>query len=299
MKTLLAILMTFCINSSAAVLSSSVLMFHEWEFESCSEQVHKSSLLNNKYLTLMYTFHFKVDESQKLTGFCLKNKNNGCSDSSEKLISKVKSYYTNCLQKLNELKIKPTFLFHIDEWGNNGIWRNYLKFDPLVRYGDRPSYNQLIIEPLLDALEENDIKQSDVAIQGEMGATVFHAPKSYESIVKNIQKRGQRAGLSLNYNRISGKVKVKVEETQKLFNNLDFLGFSAYAPLRKFFPMSLKTNDFKKYKTDFLLKLKNLGLYISSDLPLQFSEIGIGGGNWKNDGHSKADSPKIAGIFSS
>lgn len=290
MKLLILLFPVMCF---ASFLNSSVLMFHEWEFETCAEQVHKAKLLGNKHINLMYTFHFIAESKTKTLDLCLKNKNGGCSTPSLEIVNKLKNYYRNCLTEVKKHDLGISLLLHVDEWGNKKIWRNELRYDPLKKLQSGYSYDDFIINPLVEVLREFDLKKVELALQGEMGATVFAYPQSYAEIIKRIKSTDGHLelGVSLNYNKLSGGTKKGSRQSLKeLFDLVDFVGFSAYAPLSR----KPKKRDFRKYTSNFLVKLKREGVDLRQSMPIHFSEVGIGGGNWINDGKTPARKVKHA-----
>ncbi|HEX5470784.1 MAG TPA: hypothetical protein VFW73_02805, partial [Lacipirellulaceae bacterium] len=111
-----------------------------------------------------------------------------------------------------------------------------------------------------------------------------------------------KLGISLNHGGISGKRNSAGEEDfhlsddrrqqlQRLIDDCDFVGMSFYAPV----PASPTSDDFVRGIQRFMHEFGQYGLNVPTTKPVQFSEVGIGGGQWRNgkrpDATQAAQSP--------
>lgn len=178
---------------------------------------------------------------------------------------------------------------HIDPGGRVQQWRNWVDFDPLVSYGGE-SYSELVLGSIADELVQTIRPNTAVefCLSGEMGTSLFKYPESYRKIVERLRRRPElkhmKIGVSLNHNKVAGQsnptgakdIVLTAEKRlvlQNLIEDCDFIGISAY------FPMSVPPtkDDFVRGIDGFMSELNQFGLTVSSETPLQFTEVGIGG----------------------
>ena len=178
---------------------------------------------------------------------------------------------------------------HIDAGGKVKQWRNWVNFDPLEPYSGY-SYADLLLGTIADALEEAAPNAHiELALSGEMGTSLFRYPESYRKVVRQLRARPQltelKLGISLNHSGIAGRGNptgandvllsdAKREQMQGLINDCDFVGMSFYAPMST----SPTPADFVRGIDRFMGEFKQCGLAVPTDKPMQFSEVGIGGG---------------------
>jgi hypothetical protein len=259
--------------------------------------MQKAIDMGAKTVNIVPTIKFVAQSKTKIEYFC--HQKNTCKKMTSSVIAEVESELRQCALVAARNGVNISFVPHIDDGGGRGIWRNNLQFDPLADYGGT-SYKKSILDPIqriVRELESFDI-EIEFALQGEMGATVFHFPKSYKSILSKYRKEALKKaqyGLSINYNALGGqKHRFKKRKdriaVQKLFNSLDFLGFSFYHPIERSID---KHFEFGKKK--FLWELKKKRIKLNRSIPLHFSEIGLGGGSRKNDGKTIGKDPTEVG----
>jgi hypothetical protein len=178
---------------------------------------------------------------------------------------------------------------HIDAGGNIKQWRNWVDFDPLEPYSGY-AYADLLLGTIADAIQEAAPNAHvELALSGEMGTSLFRYPESYRTVVRQLRARPQlrqlKIGISLNHGGIAGRGNPtgtkdllvsdeKREQMQGLINDCDFIGMSFYAPVST----SPTPDDFVRGINRFIGEFKQYGLSVPTDKPMQFSEVGIGGG---------------------
>jgi hypothetical protein len=179
---------------------------------------------------------------------------------------------------------------HIDAGGRVRQWRNWVDFDPLESYGGY-NYAELVLGTIADALAETAKPDThiEMALSGEMGTSLFRYPAAYRKVVRHLREQPKlkqlKLGISLNHGGIAGRgnpVSAKgvqlsrenLEQLQKLIDECDFVGMSFYAPVS----VSPTSSDFVRGIDRFMNEFKQYGLSVPTTKPLQFSEVGIGGG---------------------
>jgi len=289
-----------------AEVSPSILLFNIWDFNSCEIQMQKAIDLGAKTINIVPTIKFIAHDATKLEYFCYQK--NFCDKFDREVIAEVENDLKKCATIAARAGVNLSFTPHIDDGGGRGIWRNNLVFDPRASYQET-TYKESILDPIyriIKSLTPVDI-EIDFSFQGEMGATVFNYPNSYRQILKEYRKglgKKVKLGISINYNALGGWGHryrgVERRTLQKLINEVDFLGFSFYHPVEK------KIEDHFSFGTKkFLWELKNKSLKLPENLPLHFTEIGLGGGNLSNDGRSRGNNAfeigkaPYAGLYSS
>jgi mannan endo-1,4-beta-mannosidase len=179
---------------------------------------------------------------------------------------------------------------HIDSGGKVRTWRNWVNFDPLEPY-DGYTYADLMLGTIADALAQETKPNTHVemALSGEMGTSLFRYPKSYRSMVRQLRARPDlvqlKLGISLNHGGIAGKgnpsgakdiqlTEDKRQQMQGLIDDCDFVAMSFYAPVT----VSPAPDDFNRGIERFMSEFKQHGLAVPTTKPMQFSEVGLGGG---------------------
>lgn len=181
--------------------------------------------------------------------------------------------------------LNVSVLPHLDAAG--GVvdeWRNRYRFGPNARVG-AGSYRSLLIDPLADAIEAeaSSTTRVDLALSGEMGRSLFDHPEEYlelartlrERFAANPRTRGVRVGVALNWTGLAGGAEgIDRDAVARLFAELDFVGFSCYAPVG----VPPRAEDFAAATRAFLAELADLGGGVRGGAALVLSESGIGGG---------------------
>lgn len=182
---------------------------------------------------------------------------------------------------------------HIDAGGKVHQWRNWVNFDPLESYSGY-TYGDLMLGTIADALAAatTDDTHIEMALSGEMGTSLFHYPESYRTVIRQLRARTDlkqmKLGISLNHGGIAGKGNPTGakeiflsdrtrKEMQGLIDECDFVGMSFYAPIA----VAPTPDDFVRGIDRFMAEFKRFGLSVPTNKPMQFSEVGIGGGRLK------------------
>jgi hypothetical protein len=281
-----------------AVLNSSVLLFSEFDLRRCPSQVQKAAQFGNKRISFTPSIHFIADQKWNLQSYCMLRSTLTCEPITPQVLETFQNYMKACFEATVANNMGITIIPHLDDAIPGGLWRNFLMFDPLVNY-EGYSYYDVVLKPLLNALSQTVKPNSLIllSLQGEMGTTIFAKPDSYVLLIKKIRQDyptlNLQLGVSVNWNGVDGDLHkretISAPAVQRLIASLDFLGVSAYHPVA--YPMTpdvfntsiLSTvNDFKK-----------LGVMVPTNIPLVFSEAGLGGWGWYN-GPFKAETPEQA-----
>lgn len=202
-------------------------------------------------------------------------------------------------------------------------WRNTLLFSPTQEYGQF-SYETAILNTIADTLVESVQSSDDVqlafTLQGEMGATIFFFADEWMDVMDRIRQRidSQRSedappvkiGIHQNNAKLCGCFQVgfegphdeyiamlddmdtslmDFESIRQLYANADYLGISAYVPMKS---ATFDLCDFEGLleRTDVELSYFNLSLKEITgrfDTRLHYSEFGVGGGS-SNSGKTPA-----------
>ncbi|HVT29635.1 MAG TPA: cellulase family glycosylhydrolase [Lacipirellulaceae bacterium] len=180
---------------------------------------------------------------------------------------------------------------HIDAGGDVQTWRNWIDFDPLTSYSGF-TYADLMLGTIADALAETTTPDThiEMALSGEMGTSLFRYPESYLAVVRQLRGRPKlkqlRIGISLNHGGIAGQrnpsgapdfrlSKQKQQHMQCLIDDCDFVGMSCYAPISA----QPTADDFVHGIDRFMGEFQQYGLRVPTTKPMQFSEVGLGGGH--------------------
>eukprot|EP01025_Chloroclados_australasicus_P033446 TRINITY_DN3411_c0_g1_i2.p2 TRINITY_DN3411_c0_g1~~TRINITY_DN3411_c0_g1_i2.p2 ORF type:complete len:362 (-),score=59.47 TRINITY_DN3411_c0_g1_i2:442-1527(-) len=218
---------------------------------------------------------------------------------------------------------------HLDDGLEQGGWRNTLRFDPLVPYGNY-SYADIMLYPLADALSSVLTPSTKVwfGLQGEMGATVMYNPRRYTLLFDILKTRilensaaapdNVKMGLGVNFNKLCACVLMDLvdptlylqqfpaaiapilhtfdlEGIQEMFGSADFIAISSYASLKPDF----KTPELQSamYQFDEELKVFNVSireLFENNGLEFHFAEYGIGGGTAQRGFKKAANEAEVA-----
>jgi hypothetical protein len=265
-------------------LYSSILLFNGWDLEDCPNRIEQAvKQLEVKNIQIMPTLHFKAIDNNQMQYYCLMY--HECIPMNEKEKTRFHSHLNKCLETAKKHRLEVLYTPHLDATYEKYIWRNNLVFDPLKKYQGY-HYKELLFDPL-KIFDKHD--PLHISLQGEMGATLFAYPNSHRKILRELKNQFPRAklGVSLNYNSLNGNYsgfKKNLASIQALINHSDFIGISAYAPV----PVDLKPKHLKYSFFEFFKELKKTGLSLSSKKPIYYVEIGLGGGNYLNDGRTKA-----------
>ncbi|HEX4924035.1 MAG TPA: hypothetical protein VFV50_08110 [Bdellovibrionales bacterium] len=280
-------------EAATVTLNSSVLLFHEWDYQRCPGQVAEALALGNKKINFVPTAYYVTRPDYSVERYCYRTTREPCAKTTPAQLFRLAQYLHQCFKKAVEGGADLSILPHLDWGGGTGVWRNYVVFDPLEKLADGYSYRDILLEPLLKAAMSAAGPETKIefAFQGEMGATVFAHPASYIQLLEWIRAeaggRSVKAGISLNFNKVDGNIKLTPEtkaELQDLIDKNDFVGISAYAGVNN----PPKSTDFNGSVESLAHHLRVAGIKLPLKKELHFSEIGLGGGPNGNDGMTPA-----------
>lgn len=264
-----------------AQLNPSILLFHKPYHTEGVKYVRRAAALGFKKVNLVITLLCDIDGKSKVRRFGVRS-GRKFRPLNDKLLAKFKQDVKNVVAEIAANDMELAILAHLNAGGRNYDWRNNFLFDPLSYY-DGFSYNETLISAIQDAIvaTENLRAPIDIALAGEMGRSVFAYPDSYAAIAKSLQSDRRLAsvniGISLNFNNAAGEEEVdhaRQQAAQELVDQLDFVGISNYRPIR----LPIDARHFEQAKLDFLTDMRKSGVTLPKNMPLHFSEVGIGGG---------------------
>ncbi len=276
----------------ATPLYPSISLFHHEDYKECTAQANKFLKYDIKGVNIVINQYVNL-KSKTVQNYCYKYKDNSCSDINDEIIKNFEKELTKCIDQLVKNDIEITILPHIDD-KNGEKWRNEISYNPTTKLKGY-NYSDILINPILNALTNANANKVYFNMVGEMGNTLFMNAKEYKRIANQIKEVAPsfKVGAGLNFNKINGGAKpskIKLSDLQKLIQELDFLGFSNYKAVNP------RKNEiqFQDAVWDFIKELKTFGIIFPKTKELHFSEIGIGGGARKYDGHTAATSYKEA-----
>ncbi|MGE3974381.1 MAG: hypothetical protein AB7F59_07650 [Bdellovibrionales bacterium] len=296
------------LSASASVpLNSSILLFHEGDYIRCPQLLRNAIALGNQTINIVPAIGFQADTSKVITAYCLEKTDGLCHKMTPQLANFFALKVKECLSVAKAAKVDIAILPHLD-FGHRGqgmptdrplsppIWRNYLSFDPLATYHGF-TYEQLMLRPLVESAKELVAAGRSVylSLQGEMGVSVFQYSSQYTRIYQSYRSQMPspkfQMGLSFNFNNTNGEFKnFPVNEVQNLFSRVDFIGISAYRGVS----VPPQVADFPAIVQSFVTELNQLKVIVPPQKPLHFSEISIGGGDYKQTGKMASSVEELA-----
>eukprot|EP00877_Chromochloris_zofingiensis_P006477 jgi/Chrzof1/2082/Cz11g02040.t1 len=143
--------------------------------------------------------------NQKVDYYCsYQEYNSSCNPFDQQTISEFQAGMQQCMQHAFDVGFTEMLLSpHLDDGTRTNHWRNMLVFDPLVKDSHGFSYHDIMLQPLAaaataaaTALQSHPGKSLWFGLQGEMGATVFFYPESYQQIVQRLHQDLQSSAVS-------------------------------------------------------------------------------------------------------
>lgn len=281
-------------RDAAAGVYPSVILYHKPHHDDGPAQVRRVAELGFQKLQIVVTLHCEIDEQRNVMRYGIRR-----GDRLAPLDDAVLAEFRAALQRTFAAAavegMEVVVLAHLDSLGPINDWRNHLRFDPLRDY-EGYSYETAVIGSIADAAAaELSVDASvDVLLCGEMGCSVFEYPQSYRRVMSAVRARQSgpqwRLGVSLNFDGpAAGHVPTPRQraDVSALLADSDLLGMSEY---RAFEPPPVPA-EFAAAVRQFYAALDDLGVTGHRDLPLQFSEVGLGGGAGHNH---PAQSPAVA-----
>jgi hypothetical protein len=315
------ILKTRNIERKRSAISSAVMLLNMQDIEKhCGGMVDEAKKHGAKQLAFIPTFGFEFtreasSQDIKMTRYCVIDQGQ-CRPFSPEIIERITQGLSSCFQKAVNFGFGIALIPHIDDANPNydqRLWRNLIPFDPLAKYDEKYSYDDILISPLTQALKRVKgigAKRIDFAMQGEMGATVFNYPDAYTGLLYKVRNglKGHiinlKTGISLNGNRIAGNdigtvpdpnatIREAIEKKSKdpvneqlyaiknLFREADFIGMSHYGKLSR--PGRPDALDFDNYVHEYGVELLSYGINLAdffdakTTKEFHLSEFGHGG----------------------
>ncbi len=266
--------------SQAAPLSPSILLFHKPYHTEGVRAVRRAAKLHCTRVNVVVTLLCNIDKDRQVVGYGTLQHGKYV-PLNEKSLRAFQETIQQTFSAAVDEGMDIAILAHLNSWGEVYDWRNLFQFDPLKKYG-KYNYQEALIAPIAKAIAATAKPTTHVefSLAGEMGRSVFAHADSYNKILENLRadERWQQVelGVSLNFNRVSGEDQPTPEQqhqVQQLIDNSDFVGLSNYS----WFDLPPKPSDFAKAIDHFLVEMKTRGVTVPTNMPLHFSEIGIGG----------------------
>lgn len=222
-----------------------------------------------------------------------------------------------CFQQAVDQGFDVAVNVHADDGNQKNGWRNTLDFDPLQPFRGF-TYMQVFLDPVVDALAAAMGARSEayLALQGEMGATVFIYPDEWAQVADAVRERfaamrpelrGRlKLGLGINNSKLCGCILIDVLDyneylskfaplwlqnagmfdlpaIHELFGNVDFVGISAYIPQKRldFQPCDMETL-MRQMDREFAFYNLTLRKLADEGKEIHWIEFGIGGGDSQN-----------------
>lgn len=179
----------------------------------------------------------------ELDYWCYDRKNGRCREPTLEEIEMYVERLSSCMQHAVKLGFDISVNARIDDGRQLGGWRNTIRFDPLIKYGNY-SYLEAILYPLADAMKRAagpDTRLS-FTMQGEMGATISTYPTSWIKVLKLLKQRlkdvpgeGQEdritIGLGINSNKLCGCIEDMESWTEEDVEKKLYLAFERIKPM--------------------------------------------------------------------
>ena len=277
-------------DKEAAQLNSSIFVYSSRPIDDAVRSIDEAAARGERQLNVVVTILVDLTDDLHIKSFgdfpAYGSDYKPCDDA---MRDELKEKLRRVFERMVEHDMGITILPHIDAGGRVQQWRNWVVFDPTEKYAGY-SYDELMLGTIADALAETVTPKTrvELALSGEMGASVFAYPEAYRKIVQAMRGRSDlkqlKLGVSLNHGGIAGHnsptgakdIKLSDgnrEQMQSLINDCDFIGMSFYAPVS----VSPTQKDFVLGIERFMNEFKQHGLTIPTTKPMQFSEVGIGG----------------------
>jgi hypothetical protein len=261
----------------------SVMVFTEYQIVDFSKLVQQVLDTNPKGVNVVLTSQVLLNPDLTIKQFGIVRAKEGSpfepwSDESR---SNAKKSLSEGFALIKKAGIPLTILPHVDATGELQDWRNNFIFDPSVKV-DGNCYADSMIYDVFQALETAGLNGHPIEfnLAGEMGQTVYQFADSYLAILRDLRSKypwkNLHLGIGLNHGAVLGKPPVNKDfapSFQKLIDEIDFLGISAYHRVN----VPTSPDDFDWGIRDFMQELADVGVEVPHRLPLHFCEFGLGG----------------------
>jgi mannan endo-1,4-beta-mannosidase len=279
------------LSNKAAQLNSSIFVDSTRPIDDTLEAIDAAAGRGERQLNVVVTILVDLTDDLRIKsfgGFAGSDRQYKAMDEAmrKQLRSELRQVFARMVKHGMAIYILP----HIDAGGKVKRWRNWVDFDPLDSYSSY-TYGDLMLGTIADALAEaaSPSTRIEMALSGEMGTSLFRYPESYRKIIRQLRARPRlkqlKLGISLNHGGIAGARNPtgakdlslsdeKRHQMQGLIDDCDFVGMSFYVPIS----VSPTSEDFVRGIELFMAEFKQYGLSVPTNKPMQFSEVGIGGG---------------------
>ncbi|KAL6772121.1 hypothetical protein ACKKBG_A29000 [Auxenochlorella protothecoides x Auxenochlorella symbiontica] len=260
---------------------------------------------------------FNRFNATRVQHWCYDRQGLSCQEVTQQNITDLIENLGGCMKHAVDLGFDIAINSRVDDGRALGGWRNTLDFDPL-EISENWSYLEAVLYPLADAvrLAAKPSTRVDFVLQGEMGATIFMHPIEWMEVKDAVLERvtaprpGQPDiepaqvffGMAVNNNKLCGCIGIGIEDATEylaafpasfnavkaefdlpalkaLFYDYDFIGISAYVPMRS---PNFSICDFEGLmeRLDEELSYYDLSLedLVDDGKEIHFVEFGIGGG---------------------
>ena len=260
-----------------------MLLLNRAHFSTSAALMRRAIGYGCRRVNVVVTLHCEVNEDDSLESIGIGHvRSDGLSryrPLTGKIRNELEQGLRSCFAEAVDSNVDLVILAHLDSNGRRDRWRNHFRFDPTQRLKGY-SYEQAMLQVVLAALNVTAATETRVEfnLTGEMGSTIFAHADKYCDILQRMraQRSDVRFGFNLNHDGIEGKQTPSppaCKDVQRLIDSCDFLGFSNYRPVS----VPPVKQDFEASVAYFLSELRRLDLSMPGNMPLHFSEVGLGG----------------------
>ena len=271
-------------RQQGAALNPSILLFHKPYHTQGIKYVRRAAELGCRRVNVVVTLLCDINEKNEVLSYGMLRRGKFVR-LNDALLTEFRSAVREVFAEVAAQGMDLSVLAHLNSGGKIYQWRNHFRFDPLVEYGGY-TYQKTLIAAIADGLAAT-IKSDmavDFALTGEMGHSVFLYPKSYMTLMHDLRGDARlvdvKLGFSFNFDNAAGEHQpssAQRTEVQQLVEGCDFIGMSNY----RWFDVPIEPSDFAGAVQAFLTEMSESGATIPPEMPLHFSEVGIGGGREK------------------
>lgn len=282
-----------------------VPMFHLWDYEKAPERIARAAAAGTGRVsfTILELVELNADLSVRNFGATWPAKNpegkveHLFQPMTEEIRQGIGTALRSAFREAVKHQLAITVLPMVDATGKVTEWRNFFDLDPVRKIGGF-SYETALLNTVLEALEDSVPAghRVEMALEGEMGRSLFSFPESWLAILNRIRERGKlpnlRLGISANYEGVAGKIQPDASQRvamNRLIAACDFVGISCYAKAGH----PPQVADFTACCDQFCLEFANLGCPIPFSKPLRFTELGHGGGGFDEDWKITVPAPLV------
>jgi hypothetical protein len=267
-------------------IDPSIMVFNAYDWDRCARRVTQVKADGATRANFVITLGFVLPKAAtELEGYCYFDKGGGCTPiKNQSLIRKYTQSMAACFKLAAQAGLAITITPHLDDSSSANRWRNDLVFDPLAHYAFGYSYADVMLQPILNAVLQSNSPDSavEMAMEGEMGATIGHYPQSYLLLLAEFAQKmagwsNLKFGISLNFNKVFGTNEAPADlvALQNLLNKVDFVGFSNYNAVD--YPATRE--NFATGLESWLGEVAAFGVTVPEIKPIHFTEFGLGGGS--------------------